>query len=105
MRRRFPAPRVIGACLVAIIVLAVTAVPALAHEQPDGAEWLMADWMLLSFMAFGGAAMLVFLVALKRGLLHDVESAKYHILSIDEPDYYTPDWAREEEEDRHADRK
>jgi hypothetical protein len=45
-------------------------------------------------------------VAARRGLLRDVEQAKYHILSIDEPDYYTPAWAREDVTvDGDADRK
>jgi Cytochrome oxidase maturation protein cbb3-type len=96
--------------LIAILLVAgcllVTASPALGHDQPAGAEWLMADWMLFSFMVFGGAALAVFLVALKRGHFHNMEGAKYHILSIDEPDYYTPDWARDDaEEDPDADRQ
>lgn len=91
--------------LVAVCLLA-TAMPALGHEQPDGAEWLMADWMLLSFMVFGGAGLAIFVVALRRGQFHDMEAAKFHILSIDEPDYYTPDWAREDaKEDPDADRQ
>jgi hypothetical protein len=86
--------------------LLVFATPALGHEQPDGAEWLMADWMLLSFLVFGGAALAIFVVALRRGHFHNMEAAKYHILSIDEPDYYTPEWAREGAgEDPHANRK
>lgn len=83
------------AVLLGVAALLVTASPVLGHEQPDGAEWLMADWMLLSFVIFGGAALATFVVALKRGHFHDMEAAKYHILSIDEPDYYTPEWARE----------
>ena len=94
------------AVLLVVVGLLVTATPALGHEQPDGAEWLMADWMLLSFMVFGGAALTVFLVAVRRGHFHDMEAAKFHILSIEEPDYYTPDWAREHaEEDHDADRQ
>ena len=77
-------------------VQALAATPALAHDGPDGNEWLMADWMLLAFLVFFGAALLTFLVALKRGLFHNLEDAKYHILTLDEPDYYTPDWARED---------
>jgi len=99
------AQSILAVLLVAGALLA-TATPAFGHEQPDGAEWLMADWMLLSFMVFGGAALAVFLVALKRGHFHDMESAKFHILSIQEPDYYTPAWARQDtEEDEDADRQ
>jgi hypothetical protein len=54
----------------------------------------MADWMLLSFLAFGAVSLVAFLAALKRGLLSNLEEAKLYILTIDEPDYYTPDWAR-----------
>jgi hypothetical protein len=70
---------------------------ALAHDAPDEgpAAWLMADWMLLSFLVFFLAALTVFVVALRRGMLANLEDAKYHILSIDEQDYYTPDWAKE----------
>ena len=104
--RRIRTAKVIMAILLATGALLVAATPVLGHEQPDGAEWLMADWMLLSFMAFGGAGLVAFLVALKRGLLHNVEAAKYHILTIDEPDYYTPEWARElAQEGTDADRQ
>ena len=104
MRRVRAARSIIAALLVAGALL-VSATPAMGHEQPDGAEWLMADWMLLSFIVFGGAALAVFVLALKRGQFHNMEAAKYHILSIEEPDYYTPDWAREGvREDPHADR-
>lgn len=74
--------------------------PALAapllHEAPKGSEWVMADWMFLSFAIFAGAAFLAFLFLLKAGLLSNLEEAKYHVLDIEEEDYYTPDWAREE---------
>lgn len=70
---------------------------ASAHGAPDkGAEWLMADWMLLVFLVFFVAALTCFVVALRRGLLSNLEGAKYHILEIHEPDYYTPAWARED---------
>ena len=104
MRNRI-ARSTVALLLVAAGLLA-TAMPALGHEQPDGAEWLMADWMLLSFMVFGGVALAIFVVALRRGQFHNMEAAKFHILSIDEPDYYTPDWARDEaKEDPDADRQ
>ena len=105
MRRSRIARSIIAFALVAGALL-LTATPALGHDQPDGAEWLMADWMLLSFMAFGGAALGAFVFAMKRGYLRNMEEAKYHVLAIDEPDYYTPDWARDEtQENPDADRK
>ncbi len=86
--------------LLAVLALAVFATPALAHaplhDQPDGADWLMADWMLYSFLIFFGVALLTVLVLLKRGVFHNIEDAKYYILSIPEEDYYTPDWAKED---------
>lgn len=66
------------------------------HEAPPGSEWIMADWMFLSFVIFAGVSFIVFLVVLKAGLLSNLEDAKYHILDIEEEDYYTPDWAKEQ---------
>jgi hypothetical protein len=68
----------------------------LNHEAPPGSEWVMADWMFLSFAIFAGVSFIAFLLALKAGLLSNLEDAKYAILDIEEEDYYTPDWAREE---------
>jgi hypothetical protein len=97
--------RTIRAGLFATAAALLSAGPALGHDQPPGAEWLMADWMLMSFLVFGVVALVGFVVALKRGYLSNLEEAKYHILTIDEPDYYTPAWARAEaQEDGHADR-
>ncbi|MDQ6737676.1 MAG: hypothetical protein M3Z30_08250 [Gemmatimonadota bacterium] len=84
-----------GAAVVTILLLVPRA--AWAHGAPDrGAEWLMADWMLLAFLVFFVAALAGFVIALRRGALSNVEAAKYYILQIHEPDYYTPDWAQEE---------
>lgn len=83
----------------ALILLGLVVQPALAapalHEAPDGSEWIMADWMFLSFAIFAGVAFICFLLALKAGWLSNLEDAKYYILTIEENDYYTPDWARE----------
>jgi hypothetical protein len=68
------------------------------HDAPEGSEWVMADWMFLSFVIFGAAALLAFIVALKAGLLSNLEEAKYFILEIEEEDYYTPDWAQVEKQ-------
>jgi hypothetical protein len=72
----------------------------LGHEAPDEgpAAWIMADWMLGVFLVFAGAALAAFVVAYKRGLLFELERAKFHILTVDEPDYYTPDWAKEDDD-------
>lgn len=80
--------------LLAVALTVVTASPALAHEAPKGSEWVMADWMFLSFIIFAGTAFMAFLLALKAGWLSNLEEAKLYILQIEEEDYYTPDWAR-----------
>lgn len=77
----------------------VAAKPAFASPWPgDGSEMIMADWLFFSFLAFFGVALVAFILAWRNGMLKDVEDAKYYILTIDEPDYYTPDWARTEEQ-------
>jgi hypothetical protein len=66
----------------------------------------MADWMMDAFFLFAGLALLAFIVAWKAGHFHDLEQAARIPLMIDEEDYYTPDWALDEEEwaDGDADR-
>ncbi|MGW8318618.1 MAG: hypothetical protein ACWGPS_05175 [Candidatus Promineifilaceae bacterium] len=66
-----------------------------AHEAPKGSEWVMADWMFLSFVVFAGVSFMAFLMALKAGWLSNLEEAKYPMLEIEEEDYYSPDWASE----------
>jgi hypothetical protein len=95
-QRRSAILRTVRAAVFATAAALLFATPALGHDQPAGNEWIMADWMLLSFLAFGVVSLVAFLIALKRGYLSNLEDAKYHILTIDEPDYYTPDWARAE---------
>lgn len=83
------------AAYVGLIAL-VSVTPVSAHDGPtQGNEWLMADWMLLSFLIFFGVGLIAFITALKQGLLNNLEDAKYYILTIDEKDYYTPEWAKE----------
>lgn len=89
---------VTGAILLALSVPQV----ALAHDAPEGSEWVMADWMFISFGAFGGMALVAFFICLKMGLLSNIEDAKYPMMEIEEDlDYYTPEWARTEV--KHAD--
>jgi len=87
--------RVIGVASAGTLIAA----PLQASISPEGSEMIMADWMLMSFLSFAGAALAVFLVAVRRGLFRNMEAAKYYLLSVQEPDYYTPDWAREERSD------
>jgi hypothetical protein len=99
--------RLTTACLALAELLAMPAV-ALAHEQPetDQSRWVMADWMMEVFFLFAGIALLGFLLAWKAGHFHNLEQAARIPLLIEEPDYYTPDWALDEEEwdDVHANR-
>jgi hypothetical protein len=88
--------------------LLATPAAALAHDQPetDQSRWIMADWMLDAFFLFAGLAFVAFLVAWKNGHFHNLEQAARIPLLIEEEDYYTPDWALDEEEwdDVHAER-
>jgi hypothetical protein len=85
--------------LVAFAALSVPAV-ALAHDQPenDQSKWVMADWMLDTFFIFSGFALVVFLVAWKLGHFQDLDKAAAIPLLVEEEDYYTPDWALDDEE-------
>lgn len=92
--------RRLTAFVMGLVTTALSVSPAFAaplnHEAPPGSEWIMGDWMFLSFAIFAGVSFIAFLIALKSGLLSNLEDAKYAILDIQEEDYYTPDWAREE---------
>jgi peptidoglycan/LPS O-acetylase OafA/YrhL len=85
-----------------VLVLAALAVPAvaLAHDQPenDQSKWVMADWMLDTFFVFSGFALVAFLVAWKLGHFQELDKAAGIPLLVDEEDYYTPDWALDDEE-------
>jgi protein-S-isoprenylcysteine O-methyltransferase Ste14 len=97
--------RLITMVLVLAALLAAPAV-ALAHDAPesDQSKWVMTDWMMDAFFLFAGLALLAFVVAWKAGHFHNLEQAARIPLLIDEEDYYTPDWALDEEEwaDGHA---
>jgi hypothetical protein len=73
---------------------------ALAHEQPDTKQsrWIMADWMLDTFFVFSGVAVIAFLVAWKAGHFQELDRVGAIPLYVDEEDYYTPEWALDEEE-------
>jgi hypothetical protein len=101
MRRLYP--------LLVVLLLALAAPGvALAHEAPenDQSKWVMADWMMDTFFIFSGLAFVAFLAAWKAGHFHEVESHAGIALLVEEEDYYTPEWALEEEEaaDGHAER-
>jgi protein-S-isoprenylcysteine O-methyltransferase Ste14 len=85
--------------VVALLALALPAV-ALAHDAPedDQSRWVMADWMMDTFFVFSGLALVVFVVAWKLGHFHELDKAADIPLYVEEEDYYTPDWALDEEE-------
>jgi hypothetical protein len=86
----------------AVGILVALALPsaAFAHDQPETAKsrWVMADWMIDTFFVFAGLALVAFVAAWKAGAFHDLDSHASIPLYVDEEDYYTPDWALDEEE-------
>jgi hypothetical protein len=94
MRRRL--------AVLGFLVLLALAAPAaaLAHEQPDTekSRWVMADWMMDTFFVFSGLALVAFVAAWKAGAFHELDSHAAIPLYVQEEDYYTPEWALDEEE-------
>ena len=84
------------------VSLAALAWPALAfaHDQPETKQsrWIMADWMLDAFFIFAGVAVVAFLAAWKAGHFHELDRLGSIPLYVEEEDYYTPEWALDEEE-------
>jgi hypothetical protein len=84
-----------------VVLLVALAAPgvALAHDAPESnqSKWVMADWMMDTFFIFSGLAFVAFLAAWKAGHFHEVESHAGIALLVEEEDYYTPEWALEEE--------
>jgi peptidoglycan/LPS O-acetylase OafA/YrhL len=85
-----------------IVGFGALAVPAIAvaHDQPETnqSRWIMADWMLDTFFVFSGFALVAFLVAWKLGHFQELDKAAAIPLLVEEEDYYTPDWALDDEE-------
>ena len=90
--------------LAAIFLAELTALAlpaaALAHEAPQSEEskWVMTDWMMDTFFIFSGLALVAFLAAWKAGHFHELEQHGAIPLVVEEEDYYTPEWALDEEE-------
>jgi hypothetical protein len=99
--------RVLLTAAVALSTLLATPAFAFAHDQPETnrSRWIMADWMLESFFLFAGVALAGFLIAWKAGHFHNLEQAARIPLWIEEEDYYSPEWAFDEEEWDHVDAK
>src|SRR5438034_847477 len=85
-----------------VVVLAALTWPALAlaHDQPETrqSKWVMADWMIDTFFVFSGFAVIAFLAAWKAGHFHELDRVGSLPLLVEEEDYYTPEWALDEEE-------
>jgi hypothetical protein len=85
-----------------VVWLGVLALPALAfaHDQPETKQsrWVMADWMMDTFFIFSGLAVVAFLAAWKAGHFHELDRMGGIPLLVEEEDYYTPEWAYDEEE-------
>jgi hypothetical protein len=87
------------AAAIAVVALAWPAL-ALAHDQPETSQsrWVMADWMMDTFFIFSGLAVLAFVAAWKAGHFHELDRLGSLPLLVEEEDYYTPEWALDEEE-------
>jgi hypothetical protein len=85
--------------LIAAVALAGPTV-ASAHDQPETQQsrWVMADWMMDTFFIFAGLALVAFLAAWKAGHFQELDKVASIPLYIEEEDYYTPEWALDEEE-------
>jgi hypothetical protein len=87
---------------VAFVAALALVLPALAfaHDQPETAQsrWVMADWMMDTFFIFSGLAVLAFVAAWKAGHFQDLDKLGSLPLYVEEEDYYTPEWALDEEE-------
>jgi len=73
---------------------------ALAHDAPESkqSKWVMTDWMIDTFFIFGGFAFVAFLAAWKAGHFQELDRQGALPLLVQEEDYYTPEWALDEEE-------
>jgi hypothetical protein len=91
--------RLLTLALVAATALVLPAL-ALAHDAPenDQSKWVMADWMMDTFFIFSGLAFIAFLAVWKAGHFHELDSHAAIPLLVEEEDYYTPEWALDEEE-------
>jgi len=89
----------VSLALIAFVALALPAI-ALAHDQPETKQsrWVMADWMMDTFFIFSGLAVIAFVAAWKAGHFQELDRVGGIPLLVEEEDYYTPEWAYDEEE-------
>jgi protein-S-isoprenylcysteine O-methyltransferase Ste14 len=88
------------AAVVATLVALAAPALAYAHDAPETKQsrWVMTDWMMNTFFIFAGLAVVAFLAAWKAGHFHELDKLGAIPLYVDEEDYYTPEWALDEEE-------
>jgi hypothetical protein len=98
--RRLLSLRLLATTTVVAVVAAAFPALALAHDQPETKQsrWVMADWMMDTFFIFSGLAVLAFVAAWKAGHFHELDRLGSLPLLVEEEDYYTPEWALDEEE-------
>jgi hypothetical protein len=89
----------------ALMLFLATPGAALAHDAPENAQskFVLADWMMDTFFIFAGLAFVAFVAAWKAGHFHELDSHAGIPLLVEEEDYYTPEWALDEEEWRDGD--
>jgi peptidoglycan/LPS O-acetylase OafA/YrhL len=98
--------RRIGIVLVSIVLALALPAAAFAHDQPETKQsrWVMTDWMMDTFFIFAGLALVAFLAAWKAGHFQELDTAGSIPLYVHEEDYYTPEWAYDDEEWTDAER-
>lgn len=82
-----------------MLLFALSGGVAMAHEQPTGGivDYVMTDWMLMTaFFGFMVPALLISLIAWRRGYFRDMEGEVKTFWLTPEPDYETPAWAWEQ---------
>jgi hypothetical protein len=92
--------RVLTTVAFALAISLLVPAAASAHDAPenDQSKWVMADWMLDMFFILAGVALVGFVITWKLGHFHNLAEAARVPLTVAEEDYYTPEWAYDEEE-------
>ena len=92
--------RLVRTCFVLAVLALSLPAAAFAHEAPETKQsrWVMTDWMMDTFFIFSGLALVAFLAAWKAGHFQELDTAGSIPLYVHEEDYYTPEWALDEEE-------
>jgi len=92
--------RLVRTCFVLAVLALSLPAAAFAHEAPETKQsrWVMTDWMMDTFFIFSGLALVAFLAAWKAGHFQELDTAGSIPLYVHEEDYYTPEWALDDEE-------